>query len=220
MKHCTVLLADDHDVVLEGLRRILDRPGFWIIGTVHDGLELLEAAAALTPDVIVVDVTMPLLNGIEAVRQLRRARCNSKIVFLTMHTEVSYATEALAAGGSAYVLKSSRGEELVAAIQEVLSGRTYVSGALEEPVRQAMQRLAHHRAGKGPGRVSEQDGLTPRRREILQLLAEGRHVKEIASLLHISPRTVEFHKYGLMETLGVRSVADLARYAARHGMVA
>ncbi len=211
MKRIKILLADDHAVVLEGLRRILRQPRFEIAGAVGDGRALLQAAAELNPDVIVVDVSMPLLNGIEAARQLRRSGNQVKIVFLSMHPEVTYATEALAAGGTGYVLKSSAGEELVTAIHEVLKGNLYLTPSLAEPVRQSLE-------GRSPSRKSA-TGLTPRQREVLQLLAEGRAVKEIAELLHISPRTVEFHKYSIMEAIGAHTVAELARYAAKHGLV-
>lgn len=211
MNRVKILLADDHSVVLEGLRRILKRPDFRIIGTVSDGRALLQAAAELKPDVIVVDVSMPLLNGIEATRQIRQSDNNVKIVFLTMHPEVTYATEALAAGGSAYVLKSSAGEELVTAIHEALKGNIYVTESLAEPVKHAMEDRSGNREGD--------TGLTARQREVLQLLAEGRAVKEIAEVLNISPRTVEFHKYSIMDAVGAHTVAELARFAAKHGIV-
>jgi DNA-binding NarL/FixJ family response regulator len=210
MKRLRILLADNHPVVLEGLRRILDRPEFEIVGTVPDGRALVQTVTEIKPDVILVDVTMPLLNGIEAVRQIRKHDKDVKIVFLTMHPEVTYAREALASGGSAYVLKSSASEELVTAIEAALKGRTDVSASIAEPVMQALQSGSHRTVA---GR------LTPRQREVLQLLAEGRQVKEIAELLHISPRTAEFHKYSIMEAIGAHTVAELLRYASRHGIV-
>jgi DNA-binding NarL/FixJ family response regulator len=204
METCRILLADDHPVVLEGLRRILNRPGMEIVGTVRDGRALIDAAGALRPDVIVLDVTMPEMNGFEAAKQLNQNEFSGKIVFLTMHSEPAYLREALAFGASGYVLKSAADEELVEAIDTALRGRVYVSGAMAENARATRS---------GPGR------LTPRQHEVLGMLAQGRSVKEIAVLLHVSSRTVEFHKYGLMRILGVRSSAELGAYAVKHGLV-
>ena len=166
MKPLWIVLADDHTVVLEGLRRILDRPEFEIAGIVGDGRALIQVVAELKPDLVVVDVTMPVLNGIDAVLRIRRHDKAVKIVFLTMHPEVPYATEALAAGGSAYVLKSSAGEELVNAIHAACDGHTFITAAIAEPVRRALASRSHDRRG-------ELGGLTARQREVLQLLAEG-----------------------------------------------
>ena len=213
MKRSTILLADDHAVVIEGLRRILDRRDFKVVGVVADGRALLQAAARLKPDLIVTDIAMPLLNGIDAAREILAHNRKTKIIFLTMHPEVAYASAALAAGASGYVLKSAAGEELVGAIREVLKGRTYISETIAESVARAREiRPTKER--------SAIDGLTGRQREVLQLLAEGRQAKEIAALLKLSPKTVEFHKYRIMDILGVRTVADLARYAVKHGIVA
>lgn len=208
-----ILLADDHAVVLEGLRRILDRPAFEIVGAVKDGRSLVEAAANLRPDVIIADVSMPSLNGVEAARQIRKHNPKSKIVFLTMHPEAMYAVEAMNAGASGYLLKNEAGEELITAIQEVLGGRTYVTPSLAEPVRHALQ--TRRKSAQGTT-----DGLTARQREVLQLLAEGRTPKEIAAILNVSYRTVEFHKYRIMEALGLRTVPALAAYAAKRGILA
>jgi DNA-binding NarL/FixJ family response regulator len=212
---CTVLIGDDHQVVLEGLRRILDRAGFQIVGEVSDGRALVEAAARLRPDVVVADITMPLLNGVEAARQIRACNRKVKIVFLTMHPEPMYAIAAIRAGGSGsgYVLKDSAGKELIAAIQEALRGRTYVTRSLAEPV---MEALGSHRRRVG----DESRRLTPRQREVLQLLAEGRSDKQLAAALRISVRTVEFHKSSIKQKLGLQSIAELARYAAKVGIVA
>jgi len=212
MKRLRILLADDHAVVLEGLRRILDRPRFEIVGAVADGRALVQAATALQPDVIITDVVMPLLNGIEAARQIVKQNQKSKIIFLTMHPEVIYARQALAAGGCGYVLKSSAGEELITAIDDALHGRVYVTKSIAQAVKRALE--ARTMSGR-----SAIDGLTRRQREVLQLLAEGRQAKEIAVTLNLSPKTVEFHKYRIMETLGVHTVAELARHAAKHGIV-
>lgn len=205
-------MADDHDVVLKGLAQILSDREFQIVGTARDGRELLTVVAEQKPDLVVADLTMPNVNGLEAVREIRRFDKKIKVVFLTMHPDVAYATEALTAGGNGYVLKSSAGDELVPAIHAVLDGRTFVSASIAKKVEQAMSHPAGGRA-RGPRR------LTDRQREVLTLLAQGNSVKEIAGMLHISPRTVEFHKYNLMEILDVHSVAELAVYATTKGLV-
>jgi DNA-binding NarL/FixJ family response regulator len=211
MSNCRILLADDHDIVISGLRLVLDQPGLEIIGAVKDGRSLVQAARDLKPDVIITDVTMPLLNGIDAARQIRMLDPAVKIIFLTMHPDVGYATEALALGNCGYVLKSSVAEELPAAIHEVLEGGTYVAQAIAEPVRRALESKPRERPGA--------ERLTSRQREVLQLLAEGRAVKEIAFTLNVSPRTVEFHKYRIMEELGVRTTAELVRSAMALGIL-
>lgn len=212
MKRWRVLLADDHDIVLAGLRLVLNQPDLEIVGAVKDGRALVKAAEELRPDVIVADVTMPLLNGIDAARQIRKGDSTVKIIFLTMHPEIGYATEALSLGHCGYVLKSSVADELPIAIRDVLRGRTYVAQAIREPVMHALQAHSHKEG-------TASDLLTPRQREVLQMLAEGRSVKEIASTLNVSPRTVEFHKYRMMEELGIHTVAELARYAVKSGLV-
>lgn len=213
MTHCRILLADDHEVVLEGLRRILDRPEFEVVGAVKDGRALVSAAAQLEPDIIVVDVSMPILNGVEAVRQIEKARPKTKVIFLSMHNESVYAVEAMNAGGSAYVLKASAGEDLLTAIEEVQQGRRYVSPQLRDAVSRALQ---SHR----PNSAAAAGGLTARQREVLQLMAEGKTPKEIAAILNISSRTVEFHKYRIMSTLGLGTMAELAAWAVRQGIIA
>jgi DNA-binding NarL/FixJ family response regulator len=206
MKRCRILLADDHAVVLEGLRRILDRPDFEIVGEARDGIAMLQAAEELRPDVIIVDVSMPRLNGIEAARQLRKSDRITKFVFLSMHSEAAYARAALAVGASAYVLKSSAAEELVGAIDAVLSESSPAVDATDLPASE--KRVRTNRVG-----------LTRRQQEVLQLLAEGRSIKEVGMLLHLSSRTVEFHKYRVMQALGVRTVAELGAHAAKHGLI-
>jgi DNA-binding NarL/FixJ family response regulator len=212
MKPLRLLLADDHDIVIEGLRRVLDHPDFEIAGVVNDGHSLLRAAKDIQPDIIITDVTMPLLNGIEAVREIRKNDRTVRIIFLTMHPDVTFATEALAAGASGYVLKNSAGEELGTAIREAMKGNVYVTKSIAEAVKNAA-------SSRAQSWRSPLDKLTLRQREVLQLLAEGLHVKEIATKLNVSPRTVEFHKYRIMDELGLRTGAELARYAARHGIV-
>jgi DNA-binding NarL/FixJ family response regulator len=206
-----VLLADDHLMVAEALRSLLS-PEFDLVGVVEDGRALVEAAGTLRPDVIVADIAMPHLNGIDALVQLRQGGNRVPVVFLTMHRDVSFARRALEAGAAGFVLKHSASVELVSAIRAALEGRTYLTPQLAGEVLAAM-RQAPDPAGD-PAR-----SLTPRQREILQLLAEGRSAKEIAAALSISPRTVEFHKYQLMETLGLHTSAELVHFAIRHGLV-
>jgi DNA-binding NarL/FixJ family response regulator len=204
-----VLLADDHAIVLQGLRRVLE-PEFEIVGEVADGRALVAAAERLRPDIIVTDISMPLLNGIEATRQIRKDNRKVKIVFLTMHPDVTYAAEALGAGGSAYVLKSSAGAELLEAIREALSGGIYVTPSIDrEVVRVQMERA---------GRDDVQTDLTPRQREVLQLLAEGKSLKEVAAILNISIKTAEFHKYRIMSKFGIRTNAEMTKYAVKLGV--
>jgi DNA-binding NarL/FixJ family response regulator len=202
MKKPRVLLADDHDVVLEGIRTLLE-PEADVVGTVRNGRELIPTATQLKPDIILLDISMPGLNGIEAARQLRKILPGTKLLFLTMHSDADYIADALRLGASGYVLKSSATSEIVEAIQEVSKGRTYVTP------------LVHTPRDLSP-RGKSTEGLTARQREVLQLIAEGRVPKEIASQLGISVRTVEFHKYSIIQKLGVRTVAELTKYAVRH----
>ena len=211
MSRTRVILADDHKIVLEGLKNLLE-PNFDLVGTVEDGRALLKAVKNLHPDVIVADISMPLLNGIEAVRQIKKADPNVKVVFLTMHPDVSYAAEAFEAGASGYVLKHSAPSELVAAINDALKGRTYVTPMI------AGELLESYRNGS-PKRNDALTKLSSRQREVLQLLAEGKVAKEVAKILKISSRTVEFHKYKMMEALGIKSSAELVQYAIKHGIV-
>jgi DNA-binding NarL/FixJ family response regulator len=206
-----VLLADDHLLVAEALKSLL-APEFDLVGVVEDGLTLLEAAATLRPDVIVADVTMPRLNGIDALVRLRQGGDQVPVVFLTMHRDVSFARRALEAGASGFVLKHSASVELVAAIRAALEGGTHVSPQLAGEVLEAMKP-----APDGAARPA--GSLTPRQREVLKLLAEGRSAKEIATALSISTRTVEFHKYQLMESLGLHTTAELVHFAIKQGLV-
>jgi DNA-binding NarL/FixJ family response regulator len=211
MNKIRVLLADDHKIVLEGLRSLLE-PEFEIVGAVEDGRALLKAAKRLSPDVIVADISMPLLNGIEAVRQIKEENEKVKVVFLTMHPDVTYATRAFEAGASGYVLKHSAPSELVTAVREALKGRTYVTPIIAGELLQTYKEGTHM---LDEGRVK----LTPRQREVLQLLAEGRSAKEVGNILCISPRTVEFHKYKIMEELNLKTSAGLLQYAIKQGIV-
>jgi len=206
-----VLLADDHLMVAEALKSLLT-PEFDLVGVVEDGRALIEATATLRPDVIVADVTMPHLNGIDALIHLRQAGDRTPVVFLTMHRDVSFARRALDAGASGFVLKHSASAELVTAIRAALQGKTYLTPQLAGEVLEAMK--------QGPEHADDPvDSLTPRQREVLQLLAEGRSAKEIAASLEISARTVEFHKYQMMETLDLHTNAELIHFAIKHGLV-
>ena len=207
MPRATVLLADDHAILLEGLVTLLQRE-FTLAGTVTDGTRLIEAARRLRPDVIVTDLAMPGMSGLEALHHLRADKIPAKVIFLTMHADAQLAAEALRAGASGFVVKHAAGKELVAAIHEALRGGTYVTPQLSAEV---LHRLAEHGpAGAGP--------LTARQREVVVLLAAGRTMKEVAATLGLSPRTVETHKYQIMETLGLKTTADLIRYAMDHGL--
>jgi DNA-binding NarL/FixJ family response regulator len=207
-----ILLVDDHRIVAEGLKSLL-LPEFDLVEVVEDGRSLVESAVRLRPDVIVADISMPNLNGIEALAQLRRQIPAIRVVFLTMHTEVAYARRAMEAGAHGYVLKHSAPAELVTAIRAALNGHTYVTPVVAGQVMRSMR--------QDPNREKDPSAaLTSRQREILQLLAEGNSAKEIASVLEISTRTVEFHKYHMMETLGIRTNAQLVHFALKNGIVA
>ena len=209
MKRTRVLLADDHKIILDGLRSLLESE-FEIVGTVGDGRALVSAVELLHPDVIVVDISMPLLNGIEAVRQIKKLDKRVKVIFLTMHPDVTYAIRAFEAGASGYVLKHSASSELLTAIHEAIKGRTYVTPMIAGELLQAYK-------GESYGQAEEAQQLTQRQREILQLLVEGNSAKEIANLLNISPRTVEFHKYNMMSKLNLKSLSALIQYGIKHG---
>ena len=211
MSKTTILLADDHKIVLEGLKGLLEDE-YEIVGAVEDGRELLEQAQKLRPDVIVADVGMPLLNGIDAVNQIRKVRPNAKVVFLTMHQDAMYAKEAFEAGALGFVLKHSAPSELKTAIEEALKGNTFISPAIA-------QELMHLYKSDSELKTGAFGSLTMRQREVMQLLAEGKSAKEIAKILHISTRTVEFHKYNMMEQLGIKTSAELVHFAIKHGIV-
>jgi DNA-binding NarL/FixJ family response regulator len=211
MKKPRVLLADDHKIVIEGLKSLL-RDEFEIVGSVEDGRALVEQASTLYPDVIVADISMPQLNGIEAARQIKKIDKNIKIVFLTMHQDATYAANAFEAGASGFVLKHSASSELIRAIHEAIKGRTYVTPLI------AGDLIYTYQEGGSPEKNLFKK-ISPRQREVLQLLAEGKSAKEIASILNISTRTVEFHKYRMMEQLNIKTSAELVRYAIKHGII-
>ncbi len=206
-----VLLADDHLLVAEGLKSLLSAE-FELVGVVEDGRALVEAARKLRPDVIVADITMPHLNGIDALAQLKQDDEQVRVVFLTMHPEVAYARRALEAGALGYVLKHSAPSELIAAIRAALDGKTWLTPAVAGEVLQSMKREPE-KAGDPVA------SLTPRQLEILQLLAEGRSAKEIGATLGVSARTVEFHKYQMMDRLDLHTSAELVHFAIKHGIV-
>jgi DNA-binding NarL/FixJ family response regulator len=206
-----ILIADDHQILAEGLRGLLE-PEFEVVGVVADGRELVAAARKHRPDVIVADVTMPSLNGIEAAVQLRDVGVEAKVVFLTMHRDVGYARRAMEVGAAGFVLKHSAASELVTAVREALRGRTYVTPMI------AGELLQSYRDGDSrphdPGHR-----LTARQREVLQLFAEGRSAKEVAAVLKISTRTAEVHKARILEALGLRTTSELVQYAIRNGII-
>jgi DNA-binding NarL/FixJ family response regulator len=198
-------------MVAEALTSLLS-PEFELVGVVEDGRAMVEEAARLKPDVIVADVAMPCLNGIDALVRLRQSGDRVPVVFLTMHRDATFARRALEAGASGFVLKHSASVELISAIRAALQGRTHLTPQLAGEVLETMKQGSEH--AEDPVAA-----LTPRQREVLQLLAEGRLAKEIAGALGISARTVEFHKYQMMETLGIRTSAELIHFAIKHGLV-
>ena len=206
-----VLLADDHRIVAEGLRSLLEEE-FELAGIVEDGRALVKAARELQPDVIVADISMPLLNGIDALAQLKQHDPKVRVVFLTMHRDAAYARRAIEAGAAGYVLKHSASAELVLAVHAALQGRTFITPDLAAELMQTARNGA-------PQGANPAEALTPRQREILQLLAEGKSAKEIAALLSLSARTVEDHKYRLMEQLHIENSAELIHFAIKHGLV-
>ena len=211
MKHRPrIFLADDHTMLLDAFRRLLE-PQCEIVGTAGDGRALLELAARTRPEIIVLDVSMPRLNGMDACAQLRRTMPEVKFIFLTVNEDPDLAAEAIRLGASGYLLKSSATGELFTAIGHALAGRTYITPL----VTQGLPLAVFLRQATQPGA----EKLTARQREVLQLLAEGRAMKEIAGLLHITARTVAFHKYTIMEHLGLKTNAGLVQYAIEHGLL-
>jgi DNA-binding NarL/FixJ family response regulator len=206
-----ILLADDHRIVLEGLKNLLENQ-YEVIGMVEDGHTLVQEARRLKPDVIIADISMPSLNGIDAIRQIRKEGLNPKVIFLTMHNDAVYAKEALDMGVSGFVLKHSASSELLTAIQEALRGNTHISPAISQEL------LKLYKGDKG-GHESVLGTLSSRQREVLQLLAKGKSAKEIADMLNITARTVEFHKYSLMQHLNIKTSAELVHFAIKNGIV-
>jgi DNA-binding NarL/FixJ family response regulator len=200
-----VMLADDHTILLEAFRKILE-PHCEIVSTVADGLALLETAPKLKPDVIVADISMPLLNGLEAGARLKELMPTMKLIFLTVNEDPELAVEALRSGASGYLLKTSALSELIGAIQLAVKGKSYVT----PKIAQLMQTQF---INNPPGAKARDKILTARQREVVQLLAEGKSMKEVASVLNLTARTVAFHKYRVMKALNIKTQADLIRYA-------
>ena len=209
MRLPTVLLADDHVVFTDGIVQLF-QGRFDVVGTVADGSLLLDAVARLHPDVIVMDISMPKLSGLEALRQLKAKQDQTNVIFLTMHAEAKLAAEALRVGAKGFLVKESSGAELINAVDAVLQGRTYLTSALTEEV------LALTASPPDPAAVT----LSARQREVLRLIVNGQRMKEIAATLNLSPRTVETIKYDMMRDLNVHSTAELVRYAVEHRLVA
>ena len=204
-----ILLADDHLVVREGLRSLLEAAGFKVVGEARDGREALKLARMLEPEVTVMDIGMPGLNGVDACRELLREVPEMRIIVLTVHGEDAYVIEALRSGARGYVLKTQAGSDLVRAIGEVTQGRIYLSPSVSSAVVQAF--LA--------GSTTPADPLTPREREVLQLVAEGRSTKEVAGILGVSVKTAETHRTRLMTKLDIHHTAGLVHYAIRRGLI-
>jgi len=204
-----VLLADDHALLLAAVEKLL-ADECTIVGHVADGRELVAAAEKLRPDVIVLDIAMPSLNGLEAARQLKQMLHSVKLVFLTMYEDPDLAAEAFRVGASAYLLKRSAATELSTAIREAMQGRSYVTPLMTQELVGSLLRGDTNKPSLE---------LTPRQREILQLLAEGHSMKQVAAVLNVTPRTVAFHKYQMMAHLKVKSTAELIQYAVKHHIV-
>jgi DNA-binding NarL/FixJ family response regulator len=212
MSRARVLLADDHPLVLAALRSLVEAECD-VVGAVSDGRALVEAASRLKPEVIVLDISLPLLNGIDAARQVKKDQPEVKILFLTMHANLAYLKEALVAGATGYLLKTSARDELLGALRDVIRNRLHVSPGFGEEIVDQFERRPRTLAGA-------QSVLTVRQREILQLVAEGRTAKEIAGILNVSVQTVAFHKHQIMEKLGLRTTAELTKHAIQEGLVA
>ncbi|MGA2369540.1 MAG: response regulator [Candidatus Korobacteraceae bacterium] len=209
MGRVRILIADDHTMIAAGFQKLLE-PRYEVVGCVADGHALLKAAPELNPDIVLLDVAMPLLNGLDAARELRKKMPHVKLVFLTMNPGADIAAEALRIGASAYLLKTSKPSELLQAIHDVVKGNSYVT----PPVKRAMG----ERFIRDPKRPRQKQ-LTARQREVLQMVAEGRSMMEIANVLQITHRTVRFHKARIMEELEITNNSDLVRYAINHGVI-
>ena len=210
MKRPRILLADDHRLLREAFVKLLE-PDCDVVGAVADGRALLEAAPKLRPDVVVLDIAMPQLNGLDATRQLKRLMPNVKVIYLTVSEDPDLAAEAFRAGGSAFVLKNSAASELLQAIRDVSQGRSYVTPLA---TRDMLDTLLRH-----PDSAKRAHELSSRQREVLQLLAEGRTMKAIADILKITARTVAFHKYSMMQELGIKTSAELIQFAIKKRIV-
>jgi DNA-binding NarL/FixJ family response regulator len=213
MPKTRVLLADDHAIVVDGLSALL-KDSYDLVGVAKDGRALLEAVRELKPDVVVTDVSMPVLNGVDATEQIKALSPDTKVVVLTMHNEPELAVQAFRAGALGYVLKTSAGEELITAIEEVSKGRAYLTPLIAKDLITVLIEAQSREPAK-----ANASPLTSRQRQVLQLVAEGRTMKEIAAVLKISPRTAESHKYEMMNVLGLTTTAELIQYAIRMKLV-
>ncbi len=210
MRRARILLADDHRLLLEAFKKLLE-PQFEVVGTARDGRVLLGAAQELNPDVIVLDIAMPQLSGLTAARRLKRMMPEVKLIFLTVNEDPDFASEAIRAGASGYVLKNSAASELFQAIEAALEGKMYVTTLIAQGMIESFQ------SGRNESETSGK--LTLRQREVLQLLAEGRTMKEVANMLSVTPRTVAFHKYRIMEEYKLKTNAELIHFAIKKGIV-
>jgi len=211
MKKTRVLIADDHSILLAGLCKLIE-DRCEVVGMVEDGRALVEAAGRLQPDLILLDISMPLLNGLDAARQIKKLLPDAKMLILTMHSSPTYATEAFKAGVNGYLLKQSAATELPKAIEAVIKGEAYLTPAITKPVLETVLR---------PGQVELKSSLTvltPRQREVLQLIAEGKSTKDVADLLCVSVKTVDFHKARIMEQLDLHSTPALIKFAIAEGL--
>jgi len=210
MKRTGIVIADDHTMMCAGLKRLLE-PEYEVLGTVADGRALMKAAAELKPDLVLVDIGMPLLNGLDAVRELKKVMPTVKVIFLTMDSDPDIASEALRIGAAGYLLKNSEEAELLQAVRGALRGMSYVTPKIRKAMEESFIR--------NPKSLTQSRQLSDRQREVLQMLAEGRSMKEVADILAISVRTVKFHKYRIMEDLGISTNAELVHYAIKHSIV-
>jgi DNA-binding NarL/FixJ family response regulator len=211
-KRARILIADDHNLVAELCKRLLE-PEFDVVGAVSDGRAMLRSAVELKPDLIVLDIAMPILNGLDAGRRVKEMLPAVKLVYLTMNTDIDVAAEAFERGASGYLLKTCAAAEMVTAVREALRGKSYMSLGLSRDAIDCL-RWQHKKV------VREDERLTDRQREVLQLLAEGKVMKEVGAILHMTPRTVAYHKYRMMEVLGTKCSAELVKYAVRNHLVA
>lgn len=209
MKRPRIILADDHGLLLEAFKKFLE-PEFEVVGTAKDGRALIAAAAELKPDAIVVDISMPLLNGLDAGRIVKQLLPSVKLIYLTMNPDPELVREAFRIGASGFLLKTSEASELLMAVRAGLQGRSYVTPLIERETSEALG---------GDHKRRDRAGITMRQREVLRLLAEGRSMKEAAFILGVTPRTVAFHKYQVMENLNLRSNAELLQFAIKQCLV-
>jgi DNA-binding NarL/FixJ family response regulator len=210
MKRMTILLADDHTMFCAGMQKLLE-PTFEVIGCVQDGRALIKTGLEKNPDLVLLDVGMPLLNGLEAGRELKKLMPRVKLIFLTMNADTEIASEAFRIGASGYLLKNSPGEDLLQAVHNVMRGTSYVTPQIGRAMEEMFIR--------DPMSLNRPKVLTDRQREVMQMFAEGQSMKEIAYILQISRRTVRFHKYKIMEELGIRTNSELVQYAIKHSII-